>query len=317
MTPARDAATRNFVSSLMALDDTRTVKARQFDGGDSVGLTTGRQHAMMVNMTQKSSKSVGRQRLDTLLVERGLVESREKSRALIMVGAVLVDEEPVTKPGFSVAQDASLRLREELPYVSRGGVKLAAALDAFKVDPTGVLAVDVGASTGGFTDCLLQRGAAHVIAIDVGYGQLAWKLRQDPRVTTVERTNVRNLRTLPGNVLAGLAVIDVSFIGLELVLPAVARFLQPSGQVVALIKPQFEAGRGQVGKGGVVKDAAVHRQVLERVLGRAAGNGWSVQGLIRSPLTGPKGNVEFLCHLVRSDPGGSSEIGAIIQEVLA
>ena len=238
---------------------------------------------MMVNMTDKSSKSASRQRLDSLLAERGLVESREKARALIMAGAVLVNDEPVTKPGHSVALDASLRLREELPYVSRGGVKLAAALEAFTVDPTGMLAVDVGASTGGFTDCLLQHGAAHVIAIDVGYGQLAWKLRQDPRVTVVERTNVRNLRALPGNALADLAVIDVSFIGLELVLPVVVRFLQPSGQVVALIKPQFEAGRGQVGKGGVVKDVTVHRQVLERVLGRAASNGWSVLGVIRSP----------------------------------
>ena len=178
----------------MAMDDTRTASARQFGSGRGAGLTTCCQQAMMVNMTDKSPKSVSRQRLDSLLVERGLVESREKARALIMAGAVLVNDEPVTKAGHSVALDASLRLREELPYVSRGGVKLAAALDAFTVDPTGVLAVDVGASTGGFTDCLLQRGAAHVIAIDVGYGQLAWKLRQDPRVTTVERTNVRNLQ---------------------------------------------------------------------------------------------------------------------------
>ena len=272
---------------------------------------------MMVNMTDKSSKSASRQRLDSLLAERGLVESREKARALIMAGAVLVNDEPVTKPGHSVALDASLRLREELPYVSRGGVKLAAALEAFTVDPTGMLAVDVGASTGGFTDCLLQHGAAHVIAIDVGYGQLAWKLRQDPRVTVVERTNVRNLRALPGNALADLAVIDVSFIGLELVLPVVVRFLQPSGQVVALIKPQFEAGRGQVGKGGVVKDATVHRQVLERVLSRASSNGWSVIGLIRSPITGPKGNVEFLCHLARSDSDGASELDEIIQKVMS
>ena len=272
---------------------------------------------MMVSMTAKTPKPAGRQRLDSLLVERGLVESREKARALIMAGAVLVDGEPLTKPGHAVAIDACLRLREELPYVSRGGLKLAAALDAFAVDPMGMLAVDVGASTGGFTDCLLQRGAAHVIAIDVGYGQLAWKLRQDSRVTTVERTNVRTLHALPGNTLADLAVIDVSFIGLELVLPVVARFLRPGGQVIALIKPQFEAGRAQVGKGGVVKDAAVHRRVLERVLGWAASNGWSFQGLIRSPITGPKGNIEFLCHLVRNDLGVSSELDEIIQKVLS
>lgn len=271
---------------------------------------------MMVIMRTTAATSASRQRLDTLLVERGLVESREKAHALIMAGDVLVDGEPVTKPGRAVATDAALRLREELAYVSRGGLKLAAALDAFTVDPTGVLAVDVGASTGGFTDCLLQRGAGHVIAIDVGYGQLAWKLRQDPRVTVVERTNIRNLRALPGDVLADLAAIDVSFIGLELVLPAVARLLRPGGQAIALIKPQFEAGREQVGKGGVVKDPAVHRSVLDRVLGWATRNGWSVNGLVRSPITGPKGNVEFLCLLGRDSVENVAGLAGMVDQAL-
>lgn len=238
-----------------------------------------------------------KQRLDTLLVARGLAESRERARSLIMAGEVLVDDKPVTKPGTLVAGDANVRVRETLPYVSRGGLKLEAALDAFGLDPAGMVAVDVGASTGGFTDCLLRRGAAHVVAVDVGYGQLAWKLRADPRVTVLERTNVRHLQALPDGRLADLAVVDVSFIGLRLVLPAVARFLAPGGRIVALIKPQFEAGRGRVGKGGVVRDPEVHRQVLAEVLNWAVAQGWAVEGLIRSPITGPKGNVEFLCLL--------------------
>ncbi|MCS6844530.1 MAG: TlyA family RNA methyltransferase [Caldilineales bacterium] len=254
-----------------------------------------------------------KQRLDTLLVARGLAESRERARSLIMAGEVLVNDAPATKPGMLVAADADVRVREGLPYVSRGGLKLEAALDAFGLDPTGMVAVDVGASTGGFTDCLLQRGAAHVVAVDVGYGQLAWKLRADPRVTVLERTNVRHLEALPDGRLADLAVVDVSFIGLRLVLPAVARLLAPGGRIVALIKPQFEAGRGRVGKGGVVRDPEVHRQVLRDVLGWAVEQGWAVEGLIRSPITGPKGNVEFLCLL---RPGGGSA-GRAPEELIA
>ncbi|MER2599374.1 MAG: TlyA family RNA methyltransferase [Caldilineales bacterium] len=247
----------------------------------------------------KANLRTARPRLDVALVEQGLAESREKAHALIMAGHVLVDDVPAVKPSQLLSPDSTVRLKEELPYVSRGGLKLAAALDAFAIDPTGLIAADVGASTGGFTDCLLQRGAAQVFAIDVGYGQLAWKLRQDQRVVLLERTNARLLAGLPGDVLADLAVVDVSFIGLDLVLPAIARFLQPHGRVIALVKPQFEAGKGKVGKGGVVRDPALHRAVLQRVLEWAIAHGWQADGLIRSPITGPKGNVEFLLALHR------------------
>ncbi len=256
-----------------------------------------------------------RQRLDTLLVDLGLAESREKARALIMAGSVLVDDTPAVKPGQPVPAGSQVRVKETLRYASRGGLKLEAALDAFAVDPAGLTAVDVGASTGGFSDCLLQRGAAHVYAIDVGYGQLAWKLRQDSRVTSLERSNVRTLQSLPGGALADLAVVDVSFIGLDLVLPAVARFLRPAGQAIVLIKPQFEAGKGLVGKGGVVRDPALHREVLRRVLGWASSHGWAVAGLIRSPITGPKGNVEFLALLRQSDHPPIPDLDGLIDQV--
>jgi len=243
-----------------------------------------------------------KQRLDLLLVERGLVESRERGQRLIRAGAVLVADQVVDKPGTRVSVDAPLRLRERLPYVSRGGLKLQAALDAFQVDVSGLVALDVGASTGGFTDCLLQRGAARVYAVDVGYGQLAWKLRTDPRVVVMERTNIRYLESLPE--LVDLATVDVSFIGLELVLPPVMRLLKPGGQIIPLIKPQFEAGPQHVGKGGVVRDPSVHRAVLFRVLTWAADHGLTLLGLIRSPFRGPAGNVEFLAHLT-ADPSAT------------
>lgn len=268
-------------------------------------------------MSDMTARTPQKQRLDTLLVELGLAASREKARALIMAGSVLVDDVPATKPGQMALAGSLLRVREDLPYVSRGGLKLAAALDAFALDPAGLLAVDIGASTGGFSDCLLQRGAAHVYAIDVGYGQLAWELRQDSRVTSLERTNVRTLPALPGGQLVDLAVIDVSFIGLDLVLPAVARLLRPDGHAIALIKPQFEAGKARVGKGGVVRDPAVHRDVLLRVLGWAAGHGWAVAGLLRSPITGPKGNVEFLALLERGVPASMPALPALVDHVLA
>lgn len=243
------------------------------------------------------SKSGKKQRLDLVLVERGLAQSREQARRLIMAGEALVDDEVWDKPGRLVAEGATVRVRETLPYVSRGGVKLAAALDAFGLDVTGLTAVDVGASTGGFTDCLLQRGAAQVFAVDVGYGQLAWKLRSDPRVHVLERTNIRYLEELPGGVLVDLAVIDASFISLALVLPATLRLIKRPRQVVALIKPQFEAGKDQVGKGGVVRDRRVHRRVLEENVALAGELGLGVGGLIASPIRGPAGNVEFLIWL--------------------
>jgi 23S rRNA (cytidine1920-2'-O)/16S rRNA (cytidine1409-2'-O)-methyltransferase len=243
---------------------------------------------------------ITKQRLDLLLVERELAETREQARRLIMAGEVLVAGEVVDKPGRSVPVNAELRVRRPLPYVSRGGQKLAAALTAFVVPVQGTVAVDVGASTGGFTDCLLQHGAAQVFAVDVGYGQLAWKLRNDPRVVPLERTNIRHLEQLPGGVLAGLAVIDASFISLALVLPATLRLLATDAQIIALIKPQFEAGQEDVGKGGVVRDVQVHRRVLEETVALAASLGLTVAGLIASPLLGPAGNVEFLIWLCRS-----------------
>jgi 23S rRNA (cytidine1920-2'-O)/16S rRNA (cytidine1409-2'-O)-methyltransferase len=242
----------------------------------------------------------GKERLDLLLVERGLAESREQARRLIMAGEVLVDEQVSDKPGHTISREAALRVRTPLPYVSRGGQKLAAALQAFAIPVTGMVAADVGASTGGFTDCLLQAGASQVFAIDVGYGQLAWKLRSDPRVVALERTNIRHLSQLPQGVLADLAVIDASFISLALVLPPTLNLLKSQGEIVALIKPQFEAGQADVGKGGVVRDAKVHQRVLQETLELAVTLGLTVAGLIASPLLGPAGNVEFLVWLRRA-----------------
>ena len=242
-----------------------------------------------------------KQRLDLLLVERELVESREQARRLILAGEVFIDEQVADKAGRLGPVEANLRVRTPPRYVSRGGLKLEAALDAFAIDPSGLVGLDVGASTGGFTDCLLQRGAAKVYAVDVGYGQLAWKLRSDERVVTIERTNIRYLESLPAGVLADLAVIDASFIGLELVLPPTLRLLTPVGQVVALIKPQFEAGPNDVGKGGVVRDRAVHRRVLDEIRELAQTLGVWVVGLTVSPAPGPAGNVEFLIWLDKKE----------------
>ncbi len=238
---------------------------------------------------------VRKERLDVLLVSRGLAESRSAAQKLILAGQVFIGENRADKPGMSVALDAPVHVRTGLPYVSRGGSKLQAALDAFALDVSGLVCADVGASTGGFTDCLLQRGAARIYAIDVGYGQLDWKLRQDPRVVVMERTNARYLTTLPEAI--DLVTIDVSFISLTLILPAVIGWLRAYGQVVALVKPQFEAGREQVGKGGVVRDVAIHTDVLRRVLTWANEHGLTPLGVIRSPLTGPAGNIEFLARL--------------------
>jgi 23S rRNA (cytidine1920-2'-O)/16S rRNA (cytidine1409-2'-O)-methyltransferase len=239
----------------------------------------------------------GRVRLDQVLVAQGLVPSRQRAQAMVRAGLVRVAGATADRPDQMVDPDVSIDLDRVKTYVSRGGDKLAAALDAFGTDPAGRVCLDVGASTGGFTDLLLQRGAARVIAVDVGYGQLAWSLRQDPRVTVLERVNIRYLDRLP--VPADLAVIDVSFISLRLVLPRVRELLSPPGEVVALVKPQFEVGKGAVGKGGVVRDPDQHRQVLSELRKFAEEIGYEVAAEIPSPILGAKGNREFLMHLRR------------------
>ncbi|MBN1250394.1 MAG: TlyA family RNA methyltransferase [Anaerolineae bacterium] len=232
------------------------------------------------------------ERLDRLVVQAGLVASRSIAQRLIMAGEVLVDGELADKPGMRIPTSAQIDLKAKPRFVSRGGEKLAAALERFGVAVAGRVVADIGASTGGFTDCLLQSGAARVYAIDVGYGQLAWKLRQDARVVVMERTNARYLSALPEPV--SLVVSDVSFISLRLIYAAAVHWLAPNGDVVSLIKPQFEAGPANVGKGGVVRDPAVHRAVLEDVTKAMAGLNLGLRGLMPSPLKGPAGNIEFL-----------------------
>ena len=240
-----------------------------------------------------------RKRLDLLLVERGLVSSREQARRLIMAGAVVAGEQRVDKPGTLIDPASTVRLKAgaQSPYVSRGGHKLAGGLEAFGLDVTGVIALDVGASTGGFTNCLLQHGAAKVFAVDVGYGQLAWSLRQDPRVVNLERRNIRSLALDELIPTPSLAVIDASFISLTLIIPHVIGLIAAKGEIVALVKPQFEVGKGRVGKGGVVRDPALHAEVLADLQARA--NQWQleVRGVTESPLRGPKGNKEFLLYV--------------------
>jgi 23S rRNA (cytidine1920-2'-O)/16S rRNA (cytidine1409-2'-O)-methyltransferase len=239
-----------------------------------------------------------RVRADLALVDQGLAPSREKARALILAGEVLAGDRPIAKAGDLIDDGAELRLRSApMPYVSRGGIKLAHALDAFAVDVTGVVALDVGASTGGFTDCLLQRGAARVYCVDVGQGQLDWKLASDPRVRVLDRVNIR---LAPPDLLperADVVVIDVSFISLRLVLPALPPLVRPGGPVVALVKPQFEVGRADVGKGGIVRDEAARARALAEVRAAAAALGYAVGADTVSPITGGKGNVEFLLAL--------------------
>ncbi len=243
-------------------------------------------------------------RLDQLLVDRGLVGSRERARALILAGDVLVDGHPLTKAGTPVDPEVELTLRRpDHPYVSRGGLKLAHALETFTIDPAGLDALDIGASTGGFTDVLLQRGAAHVVALDVGHNQLDWKIRSDPRVTVIEGANARHL--LPDDLPAdhrrfALITIDVSFISLRHILPVLPPLLDDGGRIVALVKPQFEAGRTEVGKGGIVRDDAVHSRVIEEVTAAAAQVGLRRLGVIESPVTGAEGNREFLILLCPS-----------------
>lgn len=252
-------------------------------------------------MSGASNTSQKKIRLDLLLVQKGLAESREKARAMIMAGLVEVDRVMASKPGHLIVPSANLSVKKTLPYVSRGGLKLEAALNEFPVDLKDRVLLDVGASTGGFTDCMLQRGVRKVVAVDVGYGQFHWKLRQDPRVVLLEKTNIRNLA--PAMVKEDLdgAVIDVSFISLKLVLPVVSELLKPQAFVIALVKPQFEVGKGQVGKGGVVRDPLQHQEVLERLAAFFTDLGWKVEGRIPSPVLGPKGNREFLVYLTRRE----------------
>ncbi|HJQ71140.1 MAG TPA: TlyA family RNA methyltransferase [Blastocatellia bacterium] len=242
-----------------------------------------------------------RERIDKLLVERGFAESRNRAQSMVMAGQVLVGDQRIDKAGYLVDTDAAIRIKGETPrYVSRGGLKLEAALSRFKVDPRGKNCIDVGASTGGFTDCLLQQGAARVTAVDVGHNQLAWQMRQDPRVEVIEGLNARNLNERAWPEQFDLATVDVSFISLTKILPALFGVLAEEADSIALIKPQFEVGKGEVGKGGIVADPAKHRRVLTEIVDFARDTGLSVVGLMGSPILGAEGNREFLIHLARA-----------------
>ena len=247
-----------------------------------------------------------KKRLDVLLTERNLAESRAKAQAIIMAGLVYVQGQKADKPGISYEENVEIEVRGEVcPYVSRGGLKLEKALRDFHVDPTGFVCSDSGASTGGFTDCLLQQGAKKVFAIDVGYGQLDWKIRSDSRVVVMERTNIRYVTPEQLGEPLDLSVVDVSFISLKIVLPAIQALLKPGvGQVLCLIKPQFEAGRDQVGKKGVIRDPQIHKQVLDDFVELANNLGFTILGLTFSPVKGPEGNIEFLGHLTLADAEG-------------
>lgn len=249
-----------------------------------------------------------KERLDVLLVNRGLFESRAKAQAAVMAGQVLVNEVKIDKPGTPTAPEVTIRLLgDKLRYVSRGGLKLEKALAIFPISVEGKVVADVGASTGGFTDCALQNGASKVYALDVGYGQLAWKLRSDERVVNMERTNVRYLEadSLPEQVDA--VTIDVAFISLDKILPAVKKIMKPEAFVIALIKPQFEAGKENVGKKGVVRSAAVHIEVINRVIAFAKSEGFGIAGLDFSPIKGPEGNIEYLLHLTLGEDDAIDE----------
>ena len=256
-------------------------------------------------------------RLDVLLHEKGLCESRERAKALIMAGQVYIDNVKYDKAGEQVPRNSMPEIRgETLKYVSRGGLKLEKAMKEFPIKLDGFVCMDIGASTGGFTDCMLQNGAEKVFAVDVGYGQFAWKLRSDPRVVNMERTNIRYVTPEDIGEQLDFASIDVSFISLSLVLPVAFNLLKENGSVVALIKPQFEAGRGQVGKKGVVRDEKVHFEVIDKVVGISRGLGFAVLGLSFSPVKGPEGNIEYLIYLGKnaSDCGiGTEEIGAVVK----
>ena len=246
-----------------------------------------------------------KERLDVLLVKRNLAASREKAKAIIMSGIVYVDGQKEDKAGTTFPEEATIEVRgHTLPYVSRGGLKLEKAMTHFSISLDGMVCMDIGASTGGFTDCMLQNGAKKVYSVDVGYGQFAWKLRQDPRVVCMEKTNIRYVTPEDIDDVLDFASVDVSFISLTKVLPAAYALLKDGGQMVCLIKPQFEAGREKVGKKGVVRDKAVHEEVIERIITFALENGFSVHHLEYSPIKGPEGNIEFLAHLTRESREG-------------
>ena len=249
---------------------------------------------------------MAKKRVDLLLTERGLAETRQKAQALIMAGQVYSGERRCDKPGLTLEEDAPLEVRGGLRYVSRGGLKLEKAMRCFPIDLKDKVAADIGASTGGFTDCMLQNGAKKVYAVDVGYGQLAWSIRNDPRVVCLERTNARYLTAEQVPEPLDFASIDVSFISLGLILPALRPLMAPDGQIAALVKPQFEAGKDKVGKKGVVRDPAVHLEVLERFLGHAARADFNLLGLDFSPIRGPEGNIEYLGFL-RAGAGESPD----------
>ena len=255
-----------------------------------------------------------KQRLDQLVFELGFTESRERAKTTIMSGLVFVNGQRVDKPGTAVDPEAKIEVHgDALPFVSRGGFKLDKALKVFPVDPAGKICIDCGASTGGFTDVLLQHGAAKVYAVDVGYGQLAWKLRTDERVVNLERCNLRYIgpEQIPEPI--DLAVMDVSFISIRLVLPAVKQLLKPGADYICLIKPQFEAGREEAGKKGVVRDEQVHIRVVKEILSFAPGIGLSVMGLDYSPIKGPEGNIEYICHLKNGDyPPAEIDVEAVV-----
>ena len=256
-------------------------------------------------------------RLDLLLVERGLAETRQRAQAIIMSGQVYVREQKVDKAGAQVEADAPVEVRGQgLRYVSRGGLKLEKAMETFSgLALDGAVCADIGASTGGFTDCMLQNGAAKVYAVDVGYGQLAWSLRQDPRVVCLERTNARYLTREQVPDPLDFASVDVSFISLRLILPALRALLKPEGQAVCLVKPQFEAGREKVGKKGVVRDPRVHLEVVERFLADAGDAGFSVKGMTFSPIKGPEGNIEYLAHLAPgAGPGWTGDPAELVEQ---
>ena len=258
-----------------------------------------------------------KQRLDILLTEKNFFDSRARAKSMIMAGKILVNGQKIDKAGTLIPVDSEIRvLGDDLPFVSRGGLKLQKALDVFKINLVGKMAADVGASTGGFTDCMLQRGAKMVYAIDVGYGQLAWKLRRDLRVVNKERTNIRNVTQRDFYYgLPEFVSIDVAFISLEKVLPVVFDILKDSGEVIALIKPQFEAGREHVGKKGVVRDKKIHMAVIEKVLNFAADVGFKICGLDFSPVKGPEGNIEYLVYLTKNFPAEdfTEEIPAVVE----
>ncbi len=256
-----------------------------------------------------------KQRLDILLVEKGLCESRERAKALIMAGQVYVDGQKCDKAGENIDIEKTPEIRgETLRYVSRGGLKLEKAMNTFPIELDGKICMDIGASTGGFTDCMLQNGAKKVFAVDVGYGQFSWKLRNDERVVNMERTNIRYVRPEDIGTEIDFASIDVSFISLELVLPVLYELLKDKGEAVALIKPQFEAGRGQVGKKGVVRDINIHYSVVEKILDFAKTVGFSVSGLSFSPIKGPEGNIEYLVYLKKGGISEEIDIRAVVDK---